>query len=157
MKKLLFILALGAFVSCQQKTKDATTEGAAKDSTAMALDPAMGKLETKTFEGVLPSQGKGLRYTLTVKKQEKSENGEYELLRTYIEGNEGKDITYGSNGKITTIHGIKSDKDALVWQLTPDKSKEISYYLVQDDCVIMLSQEMTKTSSWKDYVLKIKK
>lgn len=156
MKKLLLILALGAFVSCQQKTKDATTD-ATKDSTAIALNPAMGAMQTKTFEGVLPSQGKGLRYTLTIKKQEKSEEGTYELLRTYIEGNEGKDITYGSEGKITTIHGIKSDKDALVWQLTPNKNKEISYYLVEENQIIMLSQDMTKTTSWKDYVLKIKK
>lgn len=156
MKKLLLILALGAFVSCQQKTKEAKND-APKDSTAIALNPTMGALQTKTFEGVLPAQGKGLRYTLTVKKQEKSEEGTYELLRTYIEGNEGKDITYGSEGKITTIHGIKSDKNALVWQLTPKTGKEISYYLVQDDCIIMLSQEMTKTSSWKDYVLKFKK
>lgn len=156
MKKLLLILALGAFVSCQQKTKDATTS-TTKDSTAIALDPAMGAMQTKTFEGVLPSQGKGLRYTLTVKKQEKSEEGTYELLRTYIEGNEGKDITYGSEGKFTTIHGIKSDKKALVWQLTPNKNKEISYYLVEENQIIMLSQDMTKTSSWKDYVLKLKK
>jgi len=158
MKKLLFILVLGAMVSCQQKAKDATaTEGAAKDSTEMKLDPAMGALQTKTFEGVLPSQGKGLRYTLTVKIQEKSDNGQYELLKTYIEGNEGKDLTYVSDGTVKVIHGTKADKNAIVWELTPEKKNEISYYQVEGDKVIMLSQSMTKTPDWKKYVLDIKK
>lgn len=157
MKKLLFILVLGAMVSCQQKAKDATAEGVAKDSTEMNLDPALGAMQTKTFEGVLPSQGKGLRYTLTVKIQEKSDAGKYELLRTYIEGNEGKDLTYVSRGTIKTIHGTAADKEAIVWELTPEKNKEISYYQVQGDSIIMLSQKMEKTTTWKDYVLTLKK
>jgi len=158
MKKLLFILVLGAMVSCQQKAKDATaTGGAAKDSTEMKLDPAMGALQTKTFEGVLPAQGKGLRYTLTVKIQEKSDNGQYELLKTYIEGNEGKDLTYVNKGTVKVIHGTKSEKDAIVWELTPEKNKEISYYQVEEGRVIMLSQKMEKTSTWKKYILSEKK
>lgn len=158
MKKLLFILVLGAMVSCQQKAKDVTaTEGAAKDSTEMKLDPALGALQTKTFEGVLPSQGKGLRYTLTVKIQEKSDNGQYELLRTYIEGNEGKDLTYVTRGTVKTIHGTEADKKAIVWELTPEKNKEISYYQVESDKVIMLSQKMKKTPDWEKYVLSLKK
>ncbi|WP_321437797.1 copper resistance protein NlpE N-terminal domain-containing protein [uncultured Bacteroides sp.] len=158
MKKLFFILVLGAMVSCQQKAKDVTaTEGAAKDSTEMKLDPALGALQTKTFEGVLPSQGKGLRYTLTVKIQEKSDNGQYELLRTYIEGNEGKDLTYVTKGTVKTIHGTEADKRAIVWELTPEKNKEISYYQVESDKVIMLSQKMKKTPDWKKYVLSLKK
>jgi len=117
----------------------------------------MGALQTKTFEGVLPSQGKGLRYTLTVKIQEKSDNGQYELLKTYIEGNEGKDLTYVSDGTVKVIHGTKADKNAIVWELTPEKKNEISYYQVEGDKVIMLSQSMTKTPDWKKYVLDIKK
>lgn len=157
MKKLLFLLALAAMVSCQQKTKDATAEGAAKDSTEAKLDPALGALQTKTFEGVLPAQGKGLRYTLTVKIQEKSDNGTYELLKTYIEGYEGKDLTYTQNGTVKTIHGTKADKNAIVWELTPEKNSEISYYQVENDKVIMLSQKMNKTPDWKKYVLSLKK
>ncbi len=158
MRKLLLILALGAMVSCQQKTKDtATANGLAKDSTEMNLNPALGKLQTKTFEGLLPSEGKGLRYTLTVKKQEKSEEGSYELLRTYIEGNEGKDITYVSRGTFKTIHGTKANKKDTVWEFTPQKNKEISYYLVEGDSIIMLSQTMEKTTTWKKYVLNLKK
>ncbi len=157
MKKLLFILVLGAMVSCQQKAKDATTEEAAKDSTEMNLDPALGALQTKTFEGVLPSQGKGLRYTLTVKIQEKSDAGKYDLLRTYIEGNEGKDLTYVSRGTVKTIHGTTADKEAIVWELTPEKNKEISYYQVLGDSVVMLSQKMNKTPDWKKYILTLKK
>jgi len=50
MKKLLFILVLGAMVSCQQKAKDATaTEGAAKDSTEMKLDPSNGCTTNKNL------------------------------------------------------------------------------------------------------------
>lgn len=158
MKKLLFILALGAMVSCQQKAKDATAEGAAKDSTEMALDPALGALQTKTFEGVLPTQdGNGLRYTLTVKIQEKSEAGNYEMLKTYIKGNEGKDLTYVSRGTVKVIHGTEADKSATVWELTPEKNKEISYYQVESDKVIMLSQSMKKTPDWEKYVLSLKK
>jgi copper homeostasis protein (lipoprotein) len=157
MKKLLFLLALAAMVSCQQKAKDATAEGAAKDSTEANLDPALGALQTKTFEGVLPAQGKGLRYTLTVKIQEKSDNGTYELLKTYIEGNEGKDLTYVQNGTVKTIHGTEADKNAIVWELTPEKNSDISYYQVENDKVIMLSQKMNKTPDWKKYVLSLKK
>jgi hypothetical protein len=158
MKKLLLILALGAMVSCQQKAKDATaTAGAVKDSTEMNLDPSLGALQTKTYEGVLPSQGKGLRYTLTVKIQEKSDAGKYELLKTYIEGNEGKDLTYVSDGTVKVIHGTKADKKAIVWELTPEKNKEISYYQVEEGRVIMLSQKMEKTTSWKNYILTQKK
>ncbi|BEG99024.1 copper resistance protein NlpE N-terminal domain-containing protein [Bacteroides sedimenti] len=158
MKKLLFILVLGAMVSCQQKAKNTATEGAAKDSTEMALNPAMGSLMTKTFEGVLPTQdGNGLRYTLTVKIQEKSDVGNYEMLKTYIKGYEGKDLTYASKGTVKVIHGTEADKKATVWELTPENKNEISYYQVENDKVIMLSQKMKKTADWEKYVLQQKK
>ncbi len=37
-------------------------------------------------------------------------------------------------------------KNAIVWELTPEKNSDISYYQVENDKVIMLSQKMNQNS-----------
>ena len=75
---------------------------------------------------------------------------------TYLEAEDGKDITFSYTGRRLTLRGIPSDADATVWQLLVDgKEKDVFNFLREDDQTLtLLNKDFEKNDSQLNYSLK---
>lgn len=113
-----------------------------------------GKMETATYEGLLPAADcPGIRYKLTIKHREHSGDGTFVLDQTYLEAEDGKDITFTATGRRYTLRGDATDKNATVWQLKSDDDDEIFNFLVEDggEKLTLLNQDFQKADSDLNY------
>ncbi len=77
------------------------------------------------------------------------------LRLTYIEGEDGKDITFSSLGKRYTMRGTATDNNATVWQLKTNNNKETYNFLYNDTkkTLTLLTQDLKTIDSGLNYTL----
>lgn len=93
-----------------------------------------GELVESSYEGILPAADcPGIRYSLTVRSAKHSGDGRFTLELTYLEAEDGKDVTYTIEGDRLTQRGTPDDNDAVVWQLVPDDASNGRYNLLCED------------------------
>ena len=119
-------------------------------------DATLGAWQELHYEGILPAADcPGIRYTLTLRHREHSGDGTFQLQMTYLEAEDGKDVTFSYTGRRLTLRGIPSDADATVWQLLVDgKEKEVFNFLCEDDQTLtLLNKDFEKNDSQLNYSL----
>lgn len=123
------------------------------------MDSQLGKMLTRTYEGILPAADcPGIRYTLIIKNREHSGDGTFSLTQTYLEAEDGKDISFSSTGKRYTLRGIPDNADATVWELVPDEEEEKTYLLCDNDSTLtLLGQDFKKPETELNYSIKLVK
>lgn len=109
-----------------------------------------------TYEGVLPcADCPGIRYNLTINRRPQSNEGTFSLTQTYLEAEDGKDMTFVTKGKFRTLQGIPGNKDAVVWQLVSDKDDETMNFLCENDSTVtLIGKDLKKAASALNYSLK---
>ncbi len=173
MKKnpLFPILVAGVFLfACtgqpaKQKTEEKTvTEQKAKTGDSINLkdslkiEEGLGKVIERKYEGILPAADcPGIKYNLTLCSQENSGNGVFSLKMTYLEAENGKDVTFSSTGKQLTLRGSAMNPDDTVYELVPSNGSDPSYFLVQDDSLTLLNSQQEKAESKLNYTIKLVK
>ena len=122
-------------------------------------DSSLGAVQTLTYEGLLPcADCPGIRYDLTIRSREHSGDGTFTLSQTYLEAEDGKDVTFVTNGKRLTLKGIPGDDNATVWQLVSDNGDEVMNFLCENDSTLtLLGDDFTKAESELNYSLKLAK
>lgn len=113
----------------------------------------MSSLLGTVYIGTLPcADCSGLKIELTLYRENAAQaNGIYATQDTYL-GTKGQ--TRYTKGTWKTIHGIKSDPKAIVYELIPDNSAGIRYFQVVDNKRIkMLSKQATEIQSTFNYTL----
>ena len=119
-------------------------------------DDSLGKMQTLTYEGELPcADCPGIRYDLTIRSREHSGDGTFSLSQTYLEAEDGKDVTFVTTGKRLTLRGIPGDENATVWQLISDNGDETTNFLCENDSTItLIGDDFKKAESGLNYSLK---
>lgn len=120
------------------------------------VSTAAGPMQTRVFEGLLPAaSGPGIRYRLTLRSPEHSGDGTFRLEQTYIEAENGKDVSFVTEGRRYTLRGIPGDNDATVWQCVADGNKETTDFLVENDStLLLLGDDLRRADSGLDYSLR---
>ena len=116
-----------------------------------------GETVESSYEGILPAADcPGIRYSLTVRSAEHSGDGRFTLEMTYLEAEDGKDVTYTVEGDRFTQRGTPDDNDAVVWQLVPDDASEGRYNLLCEDGgarLTLLDADFRRIDSELNYTL----
>ena len=120
-------------------------------------DATLGSWQELHYEGILPAADcPGIRYTLTLRHREHSGDGTFQLQMTYLEAEDGKDVTFSYTGRRLTLRGIPSDADATVWQLLVDGKEKDTFNFLRDDdqTLTLLNKDFEKNDSQLNYSLK---
>lgn len=122
-------------------------------------DNKLGQMLIRTYEGMLPAADcPGIRYTLTIKNREYSGDGTFALTMTYLEAEDGKDVSFSSTGKRYTLKGVPGNDNATVWQLVPDDGDSNTNLLVDTDSTLtLLGADFKKPDSGLNYTIKLVK
>ena len=119
---------------------------------SLVLYPAQ---QTRSYEGVLPAASSpGIVYSLTLRSPEHSGDGTFRLALTYLEAENGKDITFIYNGKRLTLRGIPGNNDATVWQLISDDGTIFNFLVEEENTLTLLNDRCEKNETRLNYSLK---
>jgi len=131
MKKIVFfIIAICLFISC--KSREKKTEVATFDEVMVVESPAddWGSTQTNEYEGVIPGpDGHGIRYNLTISKREHQSNGNYVLITTFLNSDNGQDQSLTSRGKFHIIRGTAENENATVYKLVDEIDDETFHFM----------------------------
>lgn len=153
-KLLLFTTLLLGLFGCGNNTgaRNASetenhTDGPAAE---LVIKDGLGDVSERTYEGTLPcADCPGIRYTLTLRNQEHSGDGVFELTTEYIDRD-----TFREQGTWLTLRGNADDPDATIYQLNPEPASEPLYFLYRGESLEMLDREQRKIESELNYTLK---
>lgn len=122
-------------------------------------DNSLGEMQTLTYEGLLPcADCSGVRFDLTIRSRAHSGDGTFSLSQTYLEAEDGKDVTFVANGKRFTLKGMPGNDNATIWQLVSDNGGETTNFLCENDSTLtLLGNDFTKAESTLNYSLKLVK
>lgn len=114
-----------------------------------------GNLQTRVFEGILPAASNpGIVYKITLYNYKNSGDGVFKAKLTYLEAENGKDVSFEFSGRQYTLKGSAEDKNATVWQFIPFNNKEdIMNFLYQGNKLVMLDKELKTIKSKLNYTL----
>lgn len=115
-----------------------------------------GNWKESYYEGVLPAADcSGMKYQLHLRNKTKSNEGHFLMYITYLEAENGKDVTYTYMGKRNIRHGIPTDKNAVVWQLISDSEPDVYNLLWEKDGQVLtfISKDFKKIQSELNYSL----
>lgn len=121
---------------------------------SLTIISTLGELEERIFEGTLPAAScPGIEYTLWLYNQKHSGDGVYKLIQTYIQAEDGKDVTFISFGKQYTLKGDATDSDAVVYQLIPFEAADTLNLLYKDGNLELLNSDFERAASSLNYIL----
>ena len=121
-----------------------------------ADDARLGHWQELHYTGTLPAADcPGIVYDLHIRHREHSGDGTFRLQLTYLEAENGKDVSFSYTGRRLTLRGIPSNPDAVVWQLRPDGKDEFFNFLYEDDRTLtLLNRDFERPRSALNYSLK---
>ncbi len=100
----------------------------------------LGELLKREFVGTIPcADCPGIRCELTLYNQEHSGDGVYQLKRTYLEAENGEDVSFDISGRWITLRGDAVNPDATVIQLSPQDDANRENLLYMTDSLILLN------------------
>ena len=120
-------------------------------------DTSLGEWQESYFEGTLPAADcPGIKYQLSIRNREHSGDGAYHLAMTYLEAENGKDVTFESVGRRLTQRGTPDDANATVWQLIDDNGKIQANFRFdsKEQTLTMLRADGMRIPSSLNYTLK---
>lgn len=125
---------------------------------SLKTDAALGALEEKTFEGLTPAASNpGIRWTLEIYSQKYSGDGVYKLLMNYLEANNGQDQIDTSYGRLYTLRGDATDKNATVYQLAPFSGGGDTNFLRIDSTKLeLVNDKFERAKTELNYTLTLK-
>lgn len=140
------------------KAEEAAEVDAINVKDSLNISPDLGEVMQRTFEGLLPAaSGPGIDYTLVIYNQQNSGDGVYKLKMRYIEAEDGKDAIFTTYGRLYTLRGDATDKNATVYQLVPFTNPEevVNFLLKPDGNVELINSDLKRAESNLNYTLKL--
>lgn len=145
MKKLLFMTVLcAAFMSCGNKA-DKNVETAGNDTIKVENEPVC-------YEGVLPAADcPGIRYNFAMLN-----DSTVSVIRTYIEAEDGKDVSDTIEFKKEAVTKTVNGKDVEGFKLIPsvDTEREMYFTMPNDSTVRIVNDALEEAASELNYDLK---
>ena len=120
-------------------------------------DESLGMWTTSRYEGILPAaDGPGIRYQLALRHRQHSGDGSFLLRLTYLEAENGQNVTFAYTGKRLTQRGTPEDPNATVWQLIADQGEDVYNFLQEKDgqSLTLLNRDFKKIQLPLNYTLK---
>lgn len=119
------------------------------------VDPELGPWRQVHFSGVIPAAScPGIRYDVMVRHREHSGDGRFYLVRTYLQAENGRDVSFESLGVRRTERGTADDPDAVVWILAGDDGRTERFrYDVRAGTLTLLGQGLKRIDSSMNYTL----
>lgn len=141
MKKLALMAIPFLFAACNNGKTAATVENA--DSVTN---------DSVYYEGTVPAaDGPGIKYEIALAAD--STNG-FRLTSTYLEAEDGKDVTFVSNGQVETV---KADgKEDTFYKLSSGENETVIFKVVGDSILRMVNDEFEEATGGMNYDLKKK-
>lgn len=126
---------------------------------SLEIKDNMGEVMEHEYEGTLPAaDGPGIHYELEMVRQEKNDEGVFQLATTYLEADDdGMDQTFYTTGKVRKTTGAPGDNKAVVYELIPSDGSSRMYLLADGDDLTLLDQEKRRINSNLNYTLNLKK
>lgn len=123
---------------------------------SLMMEEGKGTVIERKYHGLLPGADvPGIEYDLTLFFQQDSDNGVYALNMTYLEAEDGEDMTFPSYGKRKVMTGIPDDSRAIVYRLEPNDGSDImNFQLMQNGDLTLLDDDMKKIDTPFNYTLK---
>ena len=114
-----------------------------------------GDLQTRVYKGTLPAASNpGIVYNITLYNYKNSGDGVFKAKLTYLEAENGKDVSFEFGGRQYTLKGSADDKDAIVLQFVPfDNKEEVMNFLYQGNKLTMLNKDLKQIQSSLNYTL----
>lgn len=118
-------------------------------------DTSAGGMVCGRWEGLLPAAScPGIRYELTLHSREHSGDGTFRLVMTYLEAEDGKDMSYAYCGRRYTLRGMAGDDNATVWQLAADDGNTFNFQFERDkNALTLLNDKLERPQTKLNYTL----
>lgn len=162
MKKIFIVLAVLGVISCGSRNTNKaaenteTTEVIQETKTVkerLALNPDLGEVMESNYQGTIPAaDGPGIKYDLTIWNQQGADNGVYQLATTYIEGENGQDKTFNSEG-LWSAKNFAADSTLVVYDFAADSLNDGMSFLFYGDSLKMLDTNGEIIKSEFNYTL----
>lgn len=153
-KLLLFSLIVLVALSCGQRSKKSAQAEAVltiKDSLDLVVDG--GPVVEDVYEGMLPAADTpGQVWVLTFYHQEFIPHGVYHLDQTFLEAENGKDMSFSSTGTWEMLEGEAYVHP--VYVLTDYEDGSHTYFRYYGGTIEMLDQDQQPIESNFNYTLK---
>jgi len=173
-KYVLAIAALGILAACSSKKEQKAETPIITEEEEMVvprtqqvkpvnmrdslrIEEGKGSVVERQYSGLLPGADvPGIEYDLTLFFQQDSENGVYALRMTYLEAEDGKDVSFWDYGKRQVVHGIPSDQKAIVYKLVSTTSDDLyNFLLTKEGDLILLQDDLSRIDTDLNYTLKL--
>lgn len=127
--------------------------GSAK-SAAEAADTVV-----RRYVGTLPAADcPGIVFDVTLAAPADSVSGDFTLSMTYLEAEDGKDLTVDSRGRWETATGIAGDPSAVYYRLVePGTRPDTTNFLYMGDSIVLLGAGLQRIESGLNYTLQLQK
>lgn len=122
---------------------------------AADADTSTGDMVCRRWEGLLPAAScPGIRYELTLHSREHSGDGTFRLVMTYLEAEDGKDMSYAYTGRRYTLRGMAGDENATVWQLVADNGNTFNFQFEREkNALTLLNNKLERPQTKLNYTL----
>ncbi|MCC8153398.1 MAG: copper resistance protein NlpE [Tannerellaceae bacterium] len=115
---------------------------------SLVVKEGMGDVIELHFEGVLPAaDGPGIQYDLDIWKQEKSEDGVFWMLTTYLGDENEEDHSFVTEGRLSIMNRTHKGNNETIYELSPLDGSTPLYFYENNDGLTMLDQQMGHISS----------
>lgn len=154
-----YVMKLGKFgqyqVDYYRVDKNPDTQDMSNLPNLLQKFEGCGNLQTRIFEGTLPAASNpGIVYNITLYNYQNSGDGVFRAKLTYLEAENGKDVTFEFSGRQYTLKGNAENPNATVFQFIPfDHKEETMNFLYQDNKLTMLDKNLKKIQSKLNYTL----
>ncbi|MCH5304935.1 MAG: copper resistance protein NlpE N-terminal domain-containing protein [Rikenella sp.] len=113
------------------------------------------------YVGTLPAaDGPGIVYDLTLSGPagDSLVRGDFSLTMTYIEGDKGRDVSFESAGRWTTLRGIPDDAEAVVLRLISSERlhPDTLHFLSFGDRLELLGMDLQRVRTGVNHTLVLK-
>lgn len=125
-------------------------------SDSLKMDANAGSIVNDRYSGLLPAaDGPGIEYDLLLIRQDRNNHGVYELVMTYIEGdNNGGDLSFIENGRYETFRGKGANADYSYIRLTPFSNGGDTFFIIENNGnLTLVNAELQRADSQLNYTL----
>ena len=123
---------------------------------SLKMDANAGSVVNDRYSGLLPAaDGPGIEYDLLLIRQDRNNHGVYELVMTYIEGdNNGGDLSFIETGRYETIRGKDGNADNSYIRLTPFSNGGETFFVIENNGnLTLVNAELQRANSQLNYTL----
>ena len=133
-----------------------TTRSGRNLSDSLKIDNNAGSVVNDKYTGLLPAaDGPGIEYDLLLIRQDKNNHGVYELVMTYIEGdNNGGDLSFIDTGRYETITREQDGSTNNYIRLTPFNDGTQTFFIIENNGnLTLVNAELQRADSQLNYTL----